>query len=102
VDGNLAMSWTAGGGLLGGMLGSINLSGVSEAATLKGLVYVTNDLSITQTCVIQGNVIAGGNISISSGISMSYDGWSYNYPPPGFSKGSIMRLLPGTWRRTVR
>jgi hypothetical protein len=66
---------------------------------IKGLVYVSGNLSITKPAKFDGIVIVGGATSISDAVTVSYSTNSRDYPPPGFSEGSAMRILPQTWRR---
>jgi hypothetical protein len=69
---------------------------------IKGLVYVSGDLTITKTCVLEGNVVAAGTIDSSANVNLTYNAAARDYPPPGFGKGPEMRIVPGSWRRTVR
>lgn len=101
VTGNLNMRWNGGSTVTGALFGLIG-AGNDVPGIIKGLTYVSGALSITNTCVLQGPVIVGDAATISSTTSITYDGSPYNYPPPGFSKGSVMRVVPGTWRRTTR
>lgn len=101
VTGNVNMRWNGGTTVTGVLLGLLG-GGSDLPGLIKGLTYVDGNLTITNTCVLQGPVIVGGAATISSSTSITYEGSPYNFPPPGFSKGSVMRVVPGTWRRTTR
>ena len=106
VQGNLTMRWDGGSLVDGSLLGLLNPGNGSGddvfPGIVKGLLYVTGDLSITNTCVLQGPVVVGGTATISRNLWISYGGSPHSFPPPGFSKGATMRIVPGTWRRTTR
>lgn len=101
VTGNLNMRWNGGTTVTGALLGLLG-GGSDLPGLVKGLIYVGGNLTITNTCVLQGPVVVGGAVMISSNTSITYDGSPYNYPPPGFSKGAVMRVVPGAWQRTTR
>jgi hypothetical protein len=69
---------------------------------IKGLVYMTGNLSVTQDCTAKGCIIVGGTVTVTDRLVLTYDAVHRDYPPPGFSSGNKLRLLPGTWRRTTR
>jgi UDP-3-O-[3-hydroxymyristoyl] glucosamine N-acyltransferase len=66
---------------------------------MKGLVYVSGNLSISKQAIFEGTVVVGGNTSISDITTVTFNSVHKNYPPPGFSEGAQMRIVPGTWRR---
>jgi hypothetical protein len=69
---------------------------------IKGMVYVTGNLTINDTCVMEGAMVVGGTVTSNANASLTYSPTARDYPPPGFGAGSQMRLVPSTWRRTVR
>jgi len=66
---------------------------------IKGLIYVTGNLTITHQCVLEGTVVVGGMTDIQKDVSLTYRATFFNNPPPGFRAGSAMSLVPGTWKR---
>jgi len=66
---------------------------------IKGLVYVAGDLSFTSHCVFEGAMVAGNNILVYDHLDLTYQSTFFDDPPPGFSAGTEMRIVPGTWRR---
>jgi hypothetical protein len=69
---------------------------------IKGLVYVTGNLTIDDTCVMEGAMVVGGTVTSNANVSFTYGPTARDYPPPGFGGGNQMRIVPSTWRRTVR
>lgn len=69
-------------------------------ARLDGIVYVTGTITITDDADFQGNLIAE-NIVVNDNktLKVDYRDYAHNYPPPGFSAGQGVRILPGTYRR---
>jgi hypothetical protein len=68
---------------------------------IKGLVYVSGDLTISKQASFDGIVIVGGSTSITDKVTVSYNTTTRDYTPPGFSEGATMRILPQTWRRVA-
>ncbi|TWT98079.1 hypothetical protein Pla108_22360 [Botrimarina colliarenosi] len=68
-------------------------------ATLDGLVYISGTATISDDTVIRGNLVAG-NVVVNSNknLHLEHRPYALNYPPPGFSAGDGVRVLPGTWR----
>ncbi len=112
VQGNLEMRWHA-EHLLSENLRGVNFNpahspyqGVSDSdmtdeytAVIKGLIYISGDLAITYTCNLEGMVLVGGTAEVTKGLTLTYDSKFLNYPPPGFAKGAVMQIVPGTWTR---
>jgi hypothetical protein len=67
---------------------------------IKGLAYVSGNLTTTKETSFDGIVIVGGASTSTDKVTVSYNTTSRDYPPPGFSEGATMRILPGTWKRT--
>ena len=65
---------------------------------IKGIVYVSGLLSVTHQCTFEG-VVVTGTVDPQDNASFIYDSTFYDYPPPGFTAGSVMRIVPGTWTR---
>lgn len=67
---------------------------------IDGLIYVSGALRFTDDSVIDGVVVAGSvEVASSKIVQALYRPYASYYPPPGFSAGQGVRLLPGTWRR---
>jgi hypothetical protein len=115
VWGNLDMTWD-GGTVLSETVRGTNFNPVgapylnaTDADTLdvypgviKGLIYATGNVTNDSACVIEGNLVAGGTLYSSANMNVTYSAYARDYPPPGFGKGSDMRVVPGSWRRTTR
>jgi hypothetical protein len=71
----------------------------SRPATLDGLVYVTGTVTVSDDAVIRGALVAGSVVvSANKKLTVEYRPYAKNYPPPGFTAGSGVRPLPGSWR----
>ena len=72
-------------------------------ARLDGIVYATGVIEISDESEVHGCLI-GNDILVDSGETLTVEHREYaaNYPPPGFSAGTGVRILPGTWRRVAR
>lgn len=70
-------------------------------ATLDGIVYVTGTVTFTDEATVRGCVVAE-DVVVNDGetLTTEYRPYAFYYPPPGFSAGTGVRVLPGTWRRT--
>jgi hypothetical protein len=68
---------------------------------IKGLVYVSGNLTISKQANFDGILIVGGSTSISDKVTVSYNTTTRDYTPPGFSEGATMRILPTTWTRVA-
>ncbi len=68
---------------------------------IKGLIYVSGNLSITYQCVLEGVILVGGDTEVSGDANLTYQSTFLNDPPPGFSSGSEMQIVPGTWQRVA-
>jgi hypothetical protein len=74
----------------------------SYPGIIKGLVYATGNISVTDPCVMQGGLYAGGAASVSDLLTIAYGGSPAAFPPPGFSNGTTMRVIPRTWQRVAQ
>lgn len=69
---------------------------------LKGLVYVSGDLSVDVNPVFSGSVVAGGVLSASGQMTFNYQLTFSANPPPGFTTPSgDMEILAGSWAQVV-
>lgn len=75
----------------------------SYASKITGLVYSCGELKFAGSPTISGVVIADQNITVNTAtMSLSYVNTYLNDPPPGFDIGTItMKIVPGTWKRTI-
>lgn len=69
---------------------------------IRGLVYASGGVYASSTCTLEGTLVTGGVVNATAAINMTYVPVNRNNPPPGFSGGSGVRVLPGTWKRTAR
>jgi hypothetical protein len=69
---------------------------------INGLVYVSGNLQVTDACVVDGVVIVGGTTSVTRSTALTYSASPTVNPPPGFACGTLMRIIPRTWRRSTR
>lgn len=66
---------------------------------IEGLVYCTGNLSVTNFSTVKGVVVVGGQTSVVNTLNLTHDSIFYDNPPPGFTDGSQMEIVPGTWKR---
>ncbi|MBM4075974.1 MAG: hypothetical protein FJ267_10055 [Planctomycetes bacterium] len=75
----------------------------SFPSKIKGLVYVSGQLnfpfSVTR-CDFEGSVICG-SVYGGADAKFSYRPTHLHYPPPGFSRGNTVVVMPGTWNRAA-
>lgn len=68
-------------------------------ASLDGIVYVTGTATIQDHAAIRGSLVAGAiAVSANKTLTLEYQPYAKDYPPPGFTNGPGVRPLPGTWR----
>jgi hypothetical protein len=84
-------------------------SGVSNAnlkdtfrAAIKGLVYVSGNLTVSGESSIDGQLTVGGRMGVTGSLSVFFDDRYYYSPPPGFRSGTVMTLVPGSFVQVVR
>jgi len=112
VEGDLEMKWHAEDALQESLAG-VNFNpanspyqGIADSdmadeysGVIRGLIYVSGDLEITYECRLEGVVVVGGDIEVVENLTLIYNQSLMNSPPPGFSAGPVMRIVPGTWTR---
>ncbi len=73
----------------------------SYPSAITGLVYAKKDLVLNGDTTINGVVV--GNLTVQvlgSTLTLKYNNYYLNNPPPGFTAGTIqMKPVPGTWQR---
>ena len=69
-------------------------------AGLYGLVYVSEKSHIKDDSRIEGCFVTDEyTMQSNKTLTVNYNDTYLNNPPPGFSNGSTLGILPGTWRR---
>jgi hypothetical protein len=69
----------------------------SYPCRFDGIVYVSGNLTTSNTFSNQGTVIVNGSWTPAGTANLTYDPTSYNNPPPGFTSGKLIPVS-GTWR----
>jgi hypothetical protein len=69
----------------------------SYPCRFDGIVYVSGNLTTSNTFTTQGTVIVNGTWTSSGTANLVYDPASYNNPPPGFTS-SKPAPVSGSWR----
>ena len=70
-------------------------------AVIKGLVYVSIDLTTSNDAAFEGVVVVGNTVIGSGNVTVNYQGGFLASPPPGFTGPPRMYTSPGTWQRVV-
>jgi len=73
----------------------------SYPSLIQGLVYVSGTLACTNSPKIDGVTVVGVSADVSDTLDLVYSGAYLTNPPPGFTDGSRVSPVPGTWRRTA-
>jgi hypothetical protein len=75
----------------------------SYPSKMTGLVYNVNQWTFSGAPSFTGIVLADQNITVNANsLNLSYGNTYLNDPPPGFDVGTItMKVVPGTWQRSV-
>ncbi len=70
---------------------------------VKGLVYISGDLSTSNNPEIEGAIVVGGTFTAAGNLTLSYDPVFFATPPPGFTAatGGAMEVLAGSWEQVV-
>jgi hypothetical protein len=70
---------------------------------INGLVYTSGKLTVLAAfsrAHVNGSVICNSSSCVSAA-TFNHKSVFQNFPPPGFASGSLMEIIPGTWRRDV-
>jgi hypothetical protein len=71
----------------------------NRPATLDGVVYVSGAVTFTDDAIIRGSLVADSvTVNASKVLTLEYRPYAKDYAPPGFTVGSGVRPLPGSWR----
>ena len=67
---------------------------------IRGLVYVSGTARITDDSFFAGSFVCGALI-VDDHATFNYSDTFFNNPPPGFATGTVMEILPGSWKRAA-
>ncbi|MDA1233147.1 MAG: carbohydrate binding domain-containing protein, partial [Planctomycetota bacterium] len=75
----------------------------SYPSKITGIIYSADKLNLSGSPNIKGVVIADNDVRVAAtSVALNYGNIYLNDPPPGFNGGTItMKVVAGTWRRTV-
>lgn len=75
----------------------------SYPSVIKGLVYVSGNMTISNNSVFDGVVVVGNTFTCSADPDLTYQPTFLNDPPPGFGTAStgVMTITPGSWKQAV-
>lgn len=75
----------------------------SYPSKITGIIYSADKLNLSGSPNIKGVVVADSEIRVAAtSVALNYGNIYLNDPPPGFNGGTItMKVVAGTWRRTV-
>lgn len=94
VQGSLAMDWD--------YTSTLSIPHGTWPGGMKGLVYVKENFFVrNKTSGVDGVVIVGGTVNVTSPFTLTDDRKFQSNPPPGFTSGSKMKIVPGTWKRVA-
>ncbi len=68
---------------------------------IKGLVYLTGDLTALVFNTFEGVVVVGGTLNATGTLELTYKSTYFDNPPPGFFEVSDMRVVAGSWKQVV-
>jgi len=69
---------------------------------INGLVYVSGNVTSANDPAFDGVVVAGGAITVTGGtFTLTYQSTFFTNPPPGFTAGNDVRIVPGSWKQEV-
>ena len=72
------------------------------ATLIKGLVYVSGDVETLVSPAFEGVLVAGGTVTASDDLELTYDSATLTNPPPGFGAPSgTLEIAPGSWAQVV-
>ncbi len=71
------------------------------ASKIKGLVYVSGDLTASASNTFEGVVVVGGTLSATGALDLDYKSHYFDDPPPGFFEVPDMRVVAGSWKQVV-
>jgi len=69
--------------------------------TIWGLIYVQGNLRVTDEASLYGVTVVAGESRFDQPSNLTFDPLFVQNAPPGFSGGSTMRLVPGSWKHVT-
>jgi hypothetical protein len=69
--------------------------------SITGLIYATGDLETSNRSTVNGVVVIGGKAKSDAMFNVTYDSSYYGNAPPGFTSGTDMEIVPGTWKHVA-
>jgi hypothetical protein len=114
VEGSATLSFNSGSMLSEATVG-VNLNpvgtpygGVTDSDTadsypseMRGLIWVTGNLTTSTSPKVVGCVVIGGALTTSGTLTLQYDPAIAASPPPGFTGTATLTIIPGTWQQVV-
>ncbi|MCH8878517.1 MAG: hypothetical protein IID34_01385 [Planctomycetes bacterium] len=73
----------------------------SYPTVIKGLVYVSGDLTTLNNPSFDGVVVVGNTATLEGNVNLTYQETYFDTPPPGFIKVSGLRIVAGSWKQVV-
>jgi len=68
---------------------------------ITGLVYISGNVDINKNPVVDGVLLAGGSITGTGALDLTYESKYWLSPPPGFEMPPVMQLAAGTFQQIV-
>jgi hypothetical protein len=73
--------------------------GDSYPCTITGLIYNTGYLSVTNQVLVNGATVSARTVYVTSSSTFNYKSIFFTNPPPGFTAGDQVEVVPGTWKQ---
>ena len=73
----------------------------THSSIVKGLVYVSGDLSTSSNVAVQGAIVVDGALTAAGELTLTYNPASFADPPPGFGCGGELEVVAGSWAQVV-
>lgn len=73
--------------------------GDTYPSTITGLIYNTGYLWVTNQASVTGTVVSGRSVYVDYNSSFNYKSLFISNPPPGFTAGNQVKVVPGTWKQ---
>ena len=73
----------------------------SYSSVIKGIVYSVGDIAISNSVWIDGVLVAGNTLTISGGLTVTYQQAHLDDPPPGFIDTAPMVVVAGSWKQLI-
>jgi hypothetical protein len=73
--------------------------GDTYPCAITGLVYNTGYLWVTNQALVNGTTVSGRSVYVTSNSTFNYKSVFLTNPPPGFTAGNQVEVVPGTWKQ---